>query len=860
MKIFDCRNYILIVSILCEVFICNAKVGRVVDANTLAEKLMYQVWSFPQEKVYVFTDRNAYLSGDSIRFRAFLVDATSHMRQTNSSKFVYVELLDPFGNRVKTLKIKETDGIFAGILPLDQEMPEGNYTICAYTQFMQNIDKDYYYRKRVPVYSQLSGKYRLDAECDSEYITMRLTDRNSGLPVKADNISMTDKEDHFYIHKIRNRSSYSTRITKEMVKAGHVKVKFDKYEKYVAIPGDTASMALTFHPEGGYLIPDKLNRLAFKALDKKGISKDFKGVIVDEDGDTVEYIQSTHKGMGMTMFTPESGKDYRAVVNDVYYPLPSSNSRASVLNIERINPDSILIKAIGNIKNGMSLLAHTGGVVSLAKAMKEEEMVIDCNKLGSGIVQFLLVDDTGTILSSRMMFNKRGYIYDDSLDSLPQGDYSVRAFRDRGFIADSTSSIVSDMLLQSELKGHIEDPDYYFRNNDSITDANLDLLMLTQGWERYDFAKALRDRYTEPKVPMEIGGEITGTVRSRWMSRPLSNAVVMLISPQLDYASQTLTDENGRYVFNGMDWPEDTAFIMQVFGKSGDKEHNYTIDKDVFPNIDPIENRVDYNIDNDFVAEGLLTAGTIMLDELEVSAPLSPEESRREMLAALGVKTFTSEEFDKLHITTYEEVLRKIPGLRIVNGNVISSFAKGTYNTGQSGSNVEFWIDGVRWTPSSSSSGSLARSNAPTLMNAPLAPEHTYREHMDNSLGEFSAIYPFHIVESIEYFRPSTAMIISKEAAMGGGALVITTKDGSKIKEWDADLFVKAFRPLGYQNLVESYQPYYLYDLTADDGSFNAAWLPKVTNYESLPLQNDIYIEIEGFAEGGVPLVIRTYK
>ena len=47
-------------------------------------------------------------------------------------------------------------------------------------------------------------------------------------------------------------------------------------------------------------------------------------------------------------------------------------------------------------------------------------------------------------------------------------------------------SLETYMLLASELKGHIENPNYYFKDNSARTAHHLDLLMMTQGWRRYE--------------------------------------------------------------------------------------------------------------------------------------------------------------------------------------------------------------------------------------------------------------------------------------------------------------------------------------------------------------------------------------
>lgn len=135
--------------------------------------------------------------------------------------------------------------------------------------------------------------------------------------------------------------------------------------------------------------------------------------------------------------------------------------------------------------------------------------------------------------------------------------------------------------------------------------------------------------------------------------------------------------------------------------------------------------------------------------------------------------------------------------------------------------------------------------------------EHSYTEHMYNTLNEFSGMYPIHIMKSIEYYRPSVAMIISVDAANGGGALVFTTKDGADMKEWDANLFIRDFNFLGYQDEPKCYEPHFIYDPTSEDAVFNAAWVPCVQAMTELPDQGDSFIQIEGIADGFVPVLIR---
>lgn len=855
-------NTVRYLSILIIVFLFSGPVeGKGLNADSIAERIMYQVWSFPQEKVHVVTDRDAYVAGDTVRFRAFLVDASSHSKPDYPSKFVYLELIDPFGSVVERVKIKSSDSAFAGVLPLGEELPEGNYTLSAYTQFMRNSGEKYFFKVSLPILSQLSKKYKIDTSVADGNLSLSLLNRLTGSPVRAEHISVSGASGRMYSPDVKKRSSYTLPISRGMSDEGVLKVKFDKYEKFITVPYNTAPLSLTFHPEGGDLISEVKNRLYFKGLDTKGASADFSGIIVDDQGHAVDSISSAHNGMGMIEFVPVSGRDYHAVIKDMSFPMPRASDNATSLRVSEAGKDSLDIHILGRNSGRMSLIAHNGGIVTLAKDITGmRDVVVDRAPLGDGIVRFLLVDSVGNILSSRMIFNRRGYIYASDADSLPSGDYAVRIRRDGP--QDESSSIVASLMLKSELGGYVEHPEYYFTDPDSITDSHLDLLLSTQGWERYDFASSLKGDMASPELPLEIGGVISGTVRSRWRSKPLAEAVVMLMSPTTGFGAQAITDSEGRFVFDGFDWADGTGFIIQAFGDSGSKEHNFTVDEESYPEAVPIRSPGDTVVPEDVVDIQSLSLGTTLLDEIEVTAPKTLEESHREMLTSLGVRSFTSEEIDRLKATSYEEIIRKIPGLRIVDGNVTAMYARGTYNTGIVGTPVEIWIDGVRWTPLfSHSSGSLAtaRQQAP-IGNEMTYHEHTYVETMNNTLSEFESMYPFHSIKSIEYYRPSIALIISMSAAYGGGALVMTTKDASDIKDTDKSLFIREIKPLGHQKSPEAYHPHYIYDPTDSDGAFRAAWFPIVSDIQSLPPLDDYNVVVEGIAGGFRPVSVRMKK
>lgn len=118
-----------------------------VRAESLLKRFEAQRLEYPQEKIYVHTDRSYYMGGDTIWLRAHMVDAASH-RPVSMSKYVYVELKAPSDSILSRIKIKEQDGVYSGYIPLPQNLIEADYTLTAYTYFMQNAGKEYFFRKK----------------------------------------------------------------------------------------------------------------------------------------------------------------------------------------------------------------------------------------------------------------------------------------------------------------------------------------------------------------------------------------------------------------------------------------------------------------------------------------------------------------------------------------------------------------------------------------------------------------------------------------------------------------------------------------------------------------------------------------
>lgn len=141
-----------IISIAAQAQESQSVSGSVVDKSAphSAQMLEKQRKLFPQEKVYVMTDRDLYLAGDTARMRAWIYDCNSK-KPLSQSKYVYVELRDAADNLKMRRKLLNDSGVMSGYLALPADLISGDYTIIAYTYYMLGTTEALFFRKRLHV-------------------------------------------------------------------------------------------------------------------------------------------------------------------------------------------------------------------------------------------------------------------------------------------------------------------------------------------------------------------------------------------------------------------------------------------------------------------------------------------------------------------------------------------------------------------------------------------------------------------------------------------------------------------------------------------------------------------------------------
>ena len=594
--------------------------------DSLATLFHQQLMSFPQEKIYLHTDKPYYVSGEQIWFRAHIADAVTHA-PFPISRYVYVELINPLDSVITRVKILQDDeDAYHGHLIIPEEIPEGDYTLRAYTTFMRSQDENYFFNKTVrinipqsqSIKAETNFTFESDRKINAEF---KFTNPNTSSPVlpKTVNIRVNDGEP-ININRVGNDGTASVSFNlpassnKRVIILSAILDNMS-YQQYIHVPVPDNDFDVAFYPEGGSLIQGITSNVAFKALKSNGNSADITGIIYDKSDTQIGEFKTDYLGMGKFTLLAEKGKSYYAVCKNEKgqskrFDLPAAAERGYALSVNQTSSRimvSVLDPEGSKPNDELYILAHIRGMIYLAKAWEHGKSIVIQKELSpSGVMHLVLFDSKFNPLSERLLFInnhdeakvtsqfpikkdytprslvKKNLILTDNKGQPLLGNFSVSVTSDREVKQDSTSTILTQLLLTSDLYGHIENPGYYFQNTSESAWA-LDLLMLTQGWRRYDISKLAKSNFTKPVFPLEDSPEISGIVKSLVSRKPVKDLEVSIWSYDGNYFDVTKTDSKGQFYFLGGELPDSTGFVVSTVERKGAIGMDLILDKDDFP-------------------------------------------------------------------------------------------------------------------------------------------------------------------------------------------------------------------------------------------------------------------------------------
>jgi hypothetical protein len=440
----------------------------------------------PVEKMHIHFDKSVYNKEETVWYKIYLL---SGAELSLISKNVYVEWYDTTGKILKQTVTPLFQSSAKGSFELPSDYTGNFIHVKAYTRWMLNDDPAFLYERDIVINSNT-------------------------LPVK----------------------------------------------KPVVIPRTRVDL----FPEGGFLVQGVSSRLAFKAVDQFGNPVMIKGVLVNSRNQAIDTLRVQHDGMGLLTIHPQAGETYKVNWTD-------ENGRAGNTPVEAIKPSGAVLNVSTNIEKAIvrvertadaaanftqfNLLVHMNQQLFFKVQLKGadklvQQVAIPIEEIPTGVLQFSLFSSDWIPVAERVVFinnhthefnvkinpqqvslTKRGKnVIDIQVSDTAFANMSV-AITDAAVPVHEMNTIFSDILLSGEVKGKIYNPGYYLKSDTDTVTAHLDLVMLTNGWRRFDWDKIKAGVLPALKYPIEtdlmvLRGKVLG-IKSISTASPLFlNAVI----------------------------------------------------------------------------------------------------------------------------------------------------------------------------------------------------------------------------------------------------------------------------------------------------------------------------------------------
>ena len=464
-----------------------------------------------QEKVYLHLDNTCYYKGDTIWYKAYVVRADD-LTYTDMSRILYVELLSPDGMVVERQGIIiSSEGYGDGNFTLQDSIYSGYYEVRAYTRWMLNFcvsEHNYGYKDYRNFYNRQMA-HDFFRQFDAVYSRV--------IPVYERPENPGEYAEKYIVSRPK------TRLEKELKE----------------------KLTVTFYPEGGHIVAGQQCTVAFEAVDEDGELQDVKGMLHIPGRKDSVAISTVHQGRGVfTVKVPEDGRlkvRFPWHGKNYTFDLPKTEEAGCALHVDAVGDQLQATIAL----NGLSATQELGVAVLCRGTLQHFQTItgsttltLDKSKLPTGVNNLLVFDETGQLLADRLFFvNHHDYVGQSitvdeekkTYEPFEQIELRFQAPADARHISIAvrdgatdeptydTGNMLTDLLLSSELKGFIAYPDYYFEADDAEHRRHLDLLLMVQGWRRYDYQELTNGqplRYS-PEQAMTVEGSVYPTVESR---------------------------------------------------------------------------------------------------------------------------------------------------------------------------------------------------------------------------------------------------------------------------------------------------------------------------------------------------------
>jgi len=493
--------------------ICLFFLSQIVLSQSISERLADHQSAYPIEKIYISHNQPYYASGDTLYGKIFLVNGRNH-QYFDGTPIVYVDWIAESEDILESFIVKINEGTADLTIPILRDYGEGRFFLRAYTQYQKNFADYFIFQKEIKVI----GETPLQPKEET-------TDKNN--------------------------------------------------------------FSIQFFPEGGRLVAGLTIRIAFKAVDGQGKPINVEGTIINKNQKVVNSFKSINEGIGIFNLIPKIGEKYVAKFNwngiSKEFYLPNILKQGYVLKASNRKKESLTLELTANTKSGLkgcTLVGHLRGQPFLNqsfKAVENQQLLLDKREIPAGVLHFTLFDNKERPVCERLVFNNNPSAPVSVNIDLPQttygtkdlvegsiearmgekkigGDITISVYNKDVFstgIADI--NIKSYLLLQSDLKGKINNINQYFETDDAKSRTLLDYVMLTQGWRRFNWQDVLETKPMPIIYPTEENISFAGKVmKDNKQATPVKADVFLNILDGQNFTSTNLTTEpDGLFYFKG---------------------------------------------------------------------------------------------------------------------------------------------------------------------------------------------------------------------------------------------------------------------------------------------------------------------
>ncbi len=481
----------------------------------------------PVEKVYLHTDRDLFSSGEHLWYKAYAVLGEYHQFSL-ASKVIHVDLIGPNNNILVSQTHGLLDGKAIGSITLPKNLFSGNYQLRAYSNWMRNFDDNFFFTKIVKVVG------------------------TTDMPLPAQNTVET--------------------------------------------------IDLQFFPEGGHAVAGLMGQIAFKAIGSDGLDKRIRGYVKDSRGKPLVHLGVITRGSGFFHLQPKLGENYTAILDDgSEYPLPKIMDEGYTMAMKNTGQKNIKVKiqATESLrKTPFYILGHINNkkyYQSKFEFGNQETVSFEIPKNGfpSGVLALTLFDQNKKPWCERVVFinnreeliiraeispekpSKRSEATVDisvtNTDGEPVSAELSLAITDVGQVIKKPNSgnIMTYLLLQSDIKGHISNPGLLFKDQNRLTLHAMDLVMLTHGWRKFPWQEIQESTMPTKEFEFTKGLTISGLARSKF-DKQFKNIDLNVIAKSGDIVGMfsTKTDRDGKFIIPDFNLSGSTRIVFNAMSNT----------------------------------------------------------------------------------------------------------------------------------------------------------------------------------------------------------------------------------------------------------------------------------------------------